>query len=55
MNEDKILKLITIKLEEYGMPHYKDQCPAMDILQIIKDCGFSRDSGERLDELIKEW
>ena len=42
MEEERLLKHITHKLEEYGMPKFKDQLPAMDILQYIKDAGYTR-------------
>jgi hypothetical protein len=42
-NDDKDLKLIkaiTTRMEEYGMPSFTDKYPAMDILQLVKDSGY---------------
>ncbi len=39
--EKRLLKVMTIKMEEWGMPKYSDNYPAMDILQVIKDAGYS--------------
>ena len=40
MTKEKLLKLITRKMEEYGMPKFSDDYPARDILQTIKDAGY---------------
>lgn len=40
MNDKKLLQIITRRLEEYGMPKFKDIYPAMDILQLVKDFGY---------------
>lgn len=44
MDEQEImlLKALRIKMEEYGMPVFKDNLPAMDILQSVKDAGYTR-------------
>jgi len=42
MNEEKLLKTMRVKMEEYGMPEFKDDYPAMDILQLVKDAGYTR-------------
>ena len=42
MNEDmaKLIKRITICMEEFGMPKFSDSFPAMAVIQVIKDSGF---------------
>lgn len=52
--KEKLLKRMTQKMEEYLMPKYNDQYPAMDVLQIIIDSGYApkEDVGELVDTLI---
>lgn len=52
MSEERLLKAIHTKLEEYGMPVFRDGFPAMDILQLVKDAGYSKQSRQlvELDE-----
>lgn len=38
--EDKILKHLTVLMEECGMPEFSDRLPAIQVLQMIKDFGF---------------
>lgn len=40
INEAKLIKAITSRLEDYGMPKFKDTYPAIDILQLVKDATF---------------
>ena len=42
MNEDmlKLLKRITVCMEEFGLPKFSDNIPAISVIQIIKDSGF---------------
>lgn len=42
MNEERLLNAITTTLEEYGMPKFQDKLPAMDVLQLVKDSGYSK-------------
>lgn len=35
--EERLIKILTNTLEEYGLPKFKDNLPVLDILQIIKD------------------
>ncbi len=47
--EDKLLKRITTCLEEFGMPKFQDRFPAMEVLQLIKDHGYSKHSAQQKD------
>ncbi len=49
-----LIKAIMIRMEEYGMPSYslKDNIPALDILQIIKDAGYSKLTSYIQSELL---
>lgn len=42
MTDERLIKIITVKMEEYGMPVFTDKFPAMDILQLVKDSGYVR-------------
>ena len=35
--EERLIKIVTQKLEEYGMPKFKDNYPALDIIKTIQD------------------
>ena len=39
--EEKLIERITTCLEEYGMPKFQDRFPAMSIIQLFKDSGWS--------------
>jgi hypothetical protein len=58
--DDKLIKSITHLMEEYGMlPHFTDNYPAMDVLQIVKDAGYSRPEAKTINvvrfiELFKD-
>ena len=41
MTEDmlKLLKRITVCMEEFGLPEFSDNIPAISVIQIIKDSG----------------
>lgn len=40
-HEEKLIERITTCLEEYGMPKFQDRFPALSVLQIIKDHGYT--------------
>lgn len=42
MNEERLLKIITNILEQYGMPKFKDQYPAIEVLKLVEDYGYSK-------------
>lgn len=39
--DEKLIKAITVELESFGMPEFSDNLPAMSILQLVKDAGYS--------------
>lgn len=43
MDDDELIKLIKAKMEEWGLPKFADCFPAMDILQLVKDAGYSKE------------
>lgn len=49
MNARDVKKITTV-LEEYGMPKFTDQYPALDLIQRIKNCGFELIPKEKLTE-----
>lgn len=53
MNKERLLNIITAKLEEYGMPKFKDKLPAMDILKIIEDALGRRTETQIEFEFVK--
>ena len=50
-DEEKLIRRLKGKLEEYGMPVFGDSFHIMDILQLVKDAGYSRQSGKK--ELVE--
>ena len=36
----KLVKRLTVLMEEYGMPHFADMLPALDVLQLVKHSGY---------------
>ncbi len=48
--EEKIIERITTCLEEFGMPKFQDRFPAMAVLRLIKDSGFSKNWPESSPE-----
>lgn len=40
-DELRLIKYITARMQEYGMPEFKDYTPALDILGVIRDAGYS--------------
>ena len=40
--DERLIKAICQKMEQYGMPEFRDFYPAMDILQLVKDAGYSK-------------
>lgn len=50
-NEERLLKAIRIKMEEYGMPVFKDNIPAIAILQLIKDAGYRKPPASKEEEI----
>jgi len=39
--DEKLIKILTVLMEEYGMPKFTDDYPARDILQRVKDAGYA--------------
>ena len=37
---EKLLKRIKVCMEEFGMPEFSDNIPAVSVIQIIKDSGY---------------
>ena len=40
-SENKLINRLTVILEEYGMPKFRDRCPALDIIQLFRDSGWN--------------